>query len=46
MLELVIAVLLILWLMGAFRHGGRARGSRSIHMLLVIAAILLIVRLL
>lgn len=46
MLEVIIAVLLILWLAGAFRGGGRVRGGNAVHLLLVIAAILLIVRLL
>ncbi len=45
MLEFIIAVLLILWLVGAFRQGGRAGGgSNAIHLLLVVAAILIVVR--
>lgn len=45
MLEFIIAGLLILWLAGAFRQGGRAGGSNNaMHLLLVIAGILIIVR--
>ncbi|MCI0556186.1 MAG: lmo0937 family membrane protein [Anaerolineae bacterium] len=46
MLETIIIILLILWLVGAFGRRGRWRGGNLIHALLVIAAILLIVRLL
>ena len=48
MLETLIAVLLILWLIGFF-GGGRAgipRTGNLLHVLLVIAVVLLIVRLL
>jgi hypothetical protein len=45
MLEVIIAVLLVLWLAGAFRQGGRSSGgSNAVHLLLVIAAILIVVR--
>ena len=45
MLEFIIAVLLILWLAGAFRQGGRVgSGSNAIHLLLVAAAILIVIR--
>lgn len=48
MLETLIAVLLILWLIGFF-GGGRAgipRAGNLLHVLLVIAVVLLIIRLL
>lgn len=48
MLETIIAILLILWLVGFF-GGGRAgipRAGNLLHILLVIAVILIIVRLL
>jgi len=48
MLETIIVVLLILWLVGAFGGRGRwrARGGNLVHLLLVIAIVLLLVRLL
>ncbi len=52
MLETIIILLLILWLVGAFgwrgrgRRGGRRAGGNLIHIVLVIAVILLVLRLL
>jgi hypothetical protein len=49
MLETLIVVLVILWLLGYFGGGKRWRGARSgnlVHLLLVIALVLLILRLL
>ncbi len=49
MLETLIVVLIVLWLLGFFGGRRRLRGVRSgnlVHVLLVIALILLIVRLL
>lgn len=49
MLETIIVVLVILWLLGYFGGRKRWRGARSgnlIHLLLVIALVLLILRLL
>ena len=48
MLETIIIVLLILWLVGFFGRGraGIPRTGNLLHILLVIAVVLLIVRLL
>ncbi|RPJ21071.1 MAG: lmo0937 family membrane protein [Chloroflexi bacterium] len=54
MLETIIVILLLLWLVGSFGWGGRGRwrgrgrwgGGNLIHILLVIAVILLLIRLL
>lgn len=51
MLETIIIILLILWLIGAFGwrgrgwRGGRWGGGNLIHILLVIALVLLLIRL-
>lgn len=45
MLELLIVILLVLWLLGAFGRG-RARGGSIVHVLLVIVLILVVFRLL
>ncbi len=51
MLETIIIILLILWLVGAFGwrgrgwRGGRWGGGNLIHILLVIALVLLLIRL-
>jgi hypothetical protein len=45
MFEFAIAVLLVLWLVGAFRQGGRAgSGGSAIHLLLIAAGILIVIR--
>jgi hypothetical protein len=44
MLEALIVILVLLWLLGFF--GARARVGNLIHILLVIALVLLVIRLL
>jgi hypothetical protein len=51
MLETIIIILVLLWLVGAVgwrgrgRRGGRWAGGNLIHLLLVIALVLLLIRL-
>ena len=46
MLELIIVILIVLWLLGYLGPVSFRRGGNLVHVLLVIALILIIVRLL